>query len=62
MLILTGNYAFLNWLTVAPAVMSFDDESLKRFFSKNDRMKAIQAERNYRYIKTNLCLASREVC
>jgi hypothetical protein len=48
MLILTGNYAFLNWLTVVPAVMSFDDESLKRLFSKNDRMKAIQAERNYR--------------
>ena len=46
-LIFSGNLAFLNWLTIVPAIMSFDDRSLGWLFSATDREKALSAENNY---------------
>jgi hypothetical protein len=42
MLILSGNLSFLNWLTIAIALASFDDESLRRLLP---RRLATRAER-----------------
>lgn len=51
-LILSGNLAFLNWLTIVPAIMCFDDFSLKFLFSKSQVNFALKAEENYRAILT----------
>jgi hypothetical protein len=47
-LILSGNLAFLNWLTALPAVMCFDDASVAWLFTREDVRRAAQAETDYR--------------
>lgn len=47
-LITSGNYAFLNWLTIAPAIFSFDDAAVAFLFSKEDRERAMRVERRYK--------------
>lgn len=46
-LILSGNLSFLNWLTIAPALMYFDDESIALLFSKRLVSKAKAASLSY---------------
>ena len=36
-IIISGNFSFLNWLTMLPAIFCFDDGYLQRFFSKTTR-------------------------
>jgi hypothetical protein len=36
-LIASGNLAFLNWLTIVPALACFDDDALRRFFPRRAR-------------------------
>lgn len=36
-LIASGNLSFLNWLTMLPAILCFDDKCLERFFSMRTR-------------------------
>ncbi len=47
-LILSGNLAFLNWLTALPAVMCFDDTALSFLFSQKQVDNAMKAEENYK--------------
>eukprot|EP01034_Spumella_vulgaris_P021480 gene21480-27515_t len=47
-LIASGNLSFLNWLTALPAVMCFDDVSLRGLFGANDIRAAEKAEEYYR--------------
>lgn len=35
MIILTGNYTFFNWLTIALCILLFDDDALRRWFPKS---------------------------
>ncbi|XP_073245922.1 lipase maturation factor 1-like isoform X3 [Porites lutea] len=48
-LIISGNLGFLNWLTIVPSLMSFDDKSLAFLFSsssaKNDVIKIQQFQK-----------------
>ena len=46
-LVLSGNLAFLNWLTALPAVACFDDAALVGFFTKSDIKRAQLAQQNY---------------
>ena len=46
-LIVSGNLAFLNWLTIAPALMYFDDFSYRWMFSKETKLRVLQAHRQY---------------
>jgi len=50
-LIMSGNLAFLNWLTALPAVMCFDDAVLRKFFSAREVQRAVNAEIKYRYLR-----------
>ena len=43
MIILTGNYTFFNWLTIALCILLFDDDALRRWFS--ERFRNIQQTR-----------------
>ena len=54
-LILSGNLAFLNWLTALPAVMCFDDSAMSFLFFQKQVDNAMQAEVNYR-LATYLCI------
>lgn len=40
MIIVSGNLSFLNWLTIVPAIFSFDDLHLAGLFSRADRRAA----------------------
>lgn len=42
-LILSGNLAFLNWLTIIPSIWCFDDASVAWLFSENSRCRAAAA-------------------
>ncbi|MEO8392676.1 MAG: lipase maturation factor family protein [Chloroflexota bacterium] len=42
-ILLTGNYTFFNWLTIALCILLFDDEALRRFFPR--RMRDLQERR-----------------
>eukprot|EP01040_Poterioochromonas_malhamensis_P001117 gene1117-1185_t len=53
-LITSGNYAFLNWLTIAPAIFSFDDAAVAFLFSKEDRERAMRVERRYKTFITGV--------
>jgi hypothetical protein len=46
-LIMSGNLAFLNWLTALPAVMCFDDAFVAFLFDKREVRRAVQAEESY---------------
>jgi hypothetical protein len=46
---MSGNLAFLNWLTALPAVMCFDDAFVAFLFAKHEVRRAVQAEENYKY-------------
>lgn len=46
-LILSGNLSFLNWLTILPALMCFDDAAVSVLFSKTERKRAIAAINEY---------------
>lgn len=48
-LVMSGNLAFLNWLTALPAVMCFDDAVLSVFFSAREVQRAVNAQIKYRY-------------
>jgi hypothetical protein len=55
-LILSGNLAFLNWLSILPAIMSIDDGYFQWLFSKEDQELALEAESYYnRYSFVSLC-------
>lgn len=56
-LVLSGNLAFLNWLTALPAVMCFDDAALSIFFSHKQVDRALNAEKNYRWVFVVLSLS-----
>jgi Lipase maturation factor len=45
-LIFSGNLSFLNWLTIIPALACFDDDFLKKFFSRKFIRKVEFAEEN----------------
>ena len=47
MLILSGNLCFLNWLTLVPAVMSFDDKSLGFLFSPATVERVVQLQQHW---------------
>lgn len=47
-LISSGNLAFLNWLTILPAIMSFDDYSWAFLFPKKDINTTLQANFEYK--------------
>lgn len=46
-LIMAGNLSFLNWLTMAPAVMYLDDYSYRCLFSIQSQKRAILAQSQY---------------
>ena len=43
LILLTGNYTFFNWLTLALCILLFDDDALRRFFPR--RLRAAQQRR-----------------
>ena len=49
-LIMSGNLAFLNWLTALPAVMCFDDAVLSVFFGAQEVQRAVNTEIKYRFV------------
>jgi hypothetical protein len=55
-LIPSGNLAFLNWLSILPAIMSIGDGYFQWLFSKEDRELALEAEVYYnRYFFVSPC-------
>ena len=40
-LIISGNLSFLNWLTILPSLMCFDDKSLAFLFSSSSAKKEV---------------------
>ena len=49
-LILSGNLAFLNWLTALPAVMCFDDAFVAPLFDSDEVELARQTDQDYRFV------------
>ncbi|CAI8055772.1 Lipase maturation factor 1 [Geodia barretti] len=47
-LIVSGNLSFLNWLTLVPAVMSFDDKTLGCLFSVATRRRVIDIQYDWK--------------
>ena len=47
-LIVSGNLSFLNWLTLVPAVMSFDDKTLGCLFSVATRRRVIDVQYDWK--------------
>ena len=41
MLIVSGNLSFLNWMTILPSLMCFDDKSLAFLFSSSSAKKEV---------------------
>ena len=46
-LIISGNLSFLNWLTIAPAIMYMDDRAWAWLFFKKRRNKAAEAQSHF---------------
>jgi predicted DCC family thiol-disulfide oxidoreductase YuxK len=42
LILVTGNYAFFNWLTIALCIFLFDDQALRRFVPRRARERAIR--------------------
>ena len=53
-LISTGNLSFLNWLTILPSIWFFDDQVLKKFFSKKMILRLESEERSLKLKKMDL--------
>ena len=52
MLIVSGNLSFLNWLTILPAILCFDDRSLRWLFSSSTRQRVVELQHYWQHTHT----------
>ena len=53
-LIISGNLSFLNWLSIVPCVMCFDDESICWMFTPHMRSRALNAQCEWEQTRNEL--------
>ena len=51
-LIISGNLSFLNWLTLIPAFLCFDDKTLSCLFPSTTRQRVIELQEHWKYTTT----------
>lgn len=52
MLIVSGNLSFLNWLTILPVILCFDDKSLAWMFTTGLRQRVVELQQYWQEEKT----------
>ena len=52
MLIVSGNLSFLNWLTILPAILCFDDLSLRWLFSSSTKRRVVELQQYWKHTHT----------